>query len=54
MRACLKDFCLVVKRKKKWVLNYLLTAKRTISYEMMTRYDSLNIRPEDGKFFQPH
>lgn len=28
--------------------------KGTISYEMITRYDSVDISPEDGNFFFPH
>ena len=36
------------------VLNYLSSGKDVIPYEMITRFDSLNISPEDGIFFVPH
>ena len=40
--------------EQKWVLNYLLTEKGTIPYEMITEYHSLDIVPDKGKFFLPH
>ena len=42
------------KEDQEWVLAYLSTGKETIPYEMITRYDSLDISPEDGNFFLPH
>ena len=39
------------KEDQEWVLAYLSTGKGTISYEMITRYDSLDISSEDGNFF---
>ena len=36
---------------KKWLLNYLSSSKGVIPFEMLTRYDSLDIATEDGKFF---
>ena len=36
------------------VLNYLSSGKDVIPYEMITRFDSLNISPEEGIFFVPH
>ena len=36
---------------QEWVLNYLSTGKGTIPVEIIKRYDSLDIEPEDGKFF---
>ena len=36
------------------MLNYLSTGKGTIPYEMIIRYDSLDIKPENGEFFLPH
>ena len=39
---------------KEWILNYVSSCKRIISYVMITRYDSLDIAPEDGVFFLPH
>ena len=36
------------------MLNYLSTGKGTISHEMITGFDSLNIEPEEGNFFLPH
>ena len=41
-------------KEQEWVLNYLSTGKGTIPYEMITRYDSLDIRPDNGEFFPPH
>ena len=40
--------------EQKWILNYLLTGKGTIPYEMIIRYDSLDIVPENGQFFLSH
>ena len=36
------------------VLNYLSSGKGVIPYEMITRYNSLDIGPEYGVFFLPH
>ena len=36
------------------MLDYLLTGKSRILYEMITKYDSLDISPEDGNIFLPH
>ena len=36
------------------MLDYLSTGKGTIPYEMIAKYNSLNIKPEDGNFFLPH
>ena len=36
---------------QEWVLNYLSTEKGTIPYEIITRYNSLDISPEEGNFF---
>ena len=40
--------------EQKWILNHLSTGKGTIPYEMITRYDSLDIVPENSQFFLPH
>ena len=40
--------------EQKWILSYLSIGKDNISYEMITRYDSLDITPENGQFFLPH
>ena len=40
--------------EQKWVLNSLSRGKGTIPYEMITRYDCLDISPEDGNFFLLH
>ena len=45
---------LFFEEEQKWVLNYLLTGKGTIPYKMITDYDSLEIIPDDEKFFLPH
>ena len=42
------------KEDQEWILDYLSTGKGTIPYETITRYDSLDISPEEGKFFQQH
>ena len=49
-----KKFNSCTKEDQEWVLAYLSTGKETIPYEMITRYDSLDISPEDGNFFLPH
>ena len=49
-----KKFNSCTKEDQEWVLSYLSTGKETIPYEMITRYDSLDISPEDGIFFLPH
>ena len=36
------------------MFDYLTAAKGTIPYEMITRYDFLDISPEDGNFFLLH
>lgn len=38
---------------QEWVLNYLSMGKVTTPKEMITRYDSLDISPEEGNFFLP-
>ena len=40
--------------EQKWILNCLSTGKGSIPYEIITRYDSLDITPENGQFFLPH
>ena len=42
------------KEDQEWILNYLSTGKGTIPNEMIRRYDSLDISPDDGSFFLPH
>ena len=37
-----------------WILNYFPSGKGTIPYEMITRFDPLDIAPEDGAFIVPH
>ena len=48
-----KNFSSCTKEEQKWVLNYLSTGKGTILYEMITRYDSLDIKP-DKAFSSTH
>ena len=36
---------------QEWVLAYFSSGKGVISYEMITRFDSLDILPEDNQFF---
>lgn len=40
--------------EQKWVLKYLSTGNGTMLYEMITRFDSLDVSPENGKFFLQH
>ena len=49
-----KKFKLCTKQDHEWVLNYLATGKITIPYEIITRYNSLDISSEDCNFFLPH
>ena len=35
---------------EKWVLDYLTSRKGMISYQMITEFDSLQIKPENGFF----
>ena len=46
-----KKYLSCTEEEQKWVLDYLSMEKGTISYEMITRYDSLDIAPESGQFF---
>ena len=39
---------------QEWILNYLSSGKGTIPYEIITRFDSLDIAPENDNFFLPH
>ena len=39
---------------QEWILNYLSSRKEVIPYEMITRYNSLDIAPENGVFFLLH
>ena len=45
-----KKFKLCTKQDHEWVLNYLATGKRTIPYEIITRYNSLNISSKTAIF----
>ena len=49
-----RKFNACTKEEQEWVLNYLSTEKGTIPYEMITRYDTLIISPEDDNFFLPY
>ena len=49
-----KKFNSCTKEDQKWVLSYLSTSKGTIPYEMVAKYDSLDISPEEGNFVLPH
>ena len=48
-----KRFISCTKGEKKWVLDYLSSAKGTIPYELIIDFDSLNI-VSDKEFFLPH
>ena len=45
-----KKYLSCTEEEQKWVLKYLSTGKRTIPYEMITRYDSL-LRQKMASFF---
>ena len=49
-----QKFLFRTKEEQEWVLNYLSTLKDTIPYEMIIRYDYLDIKPENGEFFLHH
>ena len=48
-----KKFNLCSQEDQEWVLKYLSTGKGVILYEMITRFNSLDISPEEGSFFLP-
>ena len=52
--ALSKKFNLCSEEGQEWVLKYLSTRKGVIPYEMITRFDSLDIIPEEGSFFLPY
>ena len=52
--ALSKKFNLCSEEDQEWVLKYLSTGKGVIPYEMITRFDSLDITPEEGSFFLPY
>ena len=47
-------FNLCTKDEQYWVPNYFSGGKGTIPYEMITSFDSLNITPENDKFFRKY
>ena len=49
-----KNYLACTEKEQKWILNYVSTGKGTIPYEMITRYDSLDIAPKNGQVFLPH
>ena len=49
-----KKYLSCTEEEQKWILDYQSTGKGTIPYEMITRYDSLDIVPENDQFFLPH
>ena len=53
-KICLKKFKVCSEEDQEWVLDYPSSGKGTIPYEMITRYNSLDISPEEGDFFLPH
>ena len=48
-----KRFLLCTKDEEKWVLDYLSSGKGTITYELISDFDSVNMVP-DKEFFLPH
>ena len=40
--------------EKEWILDCLSSGKGVIPYEMITRYDLLDIAPDNDTFFLPH
>ena len=65
-KQCVKNECkkFIIKHTKlnkkcsvdsqEWVLNYLSSGEGVIPYEMLNRFDSLDISLEESKFFLPH
>ena len=49
-----KKINLCSEEDQEWFLKYLSTGKGVIPYEMIYRFDSLDISPEEGSFFHPH
>ena len=49
-----RKFNICTKEDQEWILHDLSIGKGTVPYEMITRYNSLDISPEEGKFFQQH
>ena len=49
-----KKFNICSEEDQEWVLDYLSSGKGTILYGMITRYNYLDISPEEGDFFLPH
>ena len=49
-----KKFNECTEEDQEWVLTYLSSGKGVIPYEMITRFDSLDISPEENQFFLPH
>ena len=48
----LRDKCIFLSEKdEQWILDYLASGKGTIPYQMITDFDSLEIKPE-GEFFK--
>ena len=45
------QFLLSMQEEKQGLLNYLLSGKGTIPYELITEYDSFDIVPGNGDFF---
>ena len=39
------------KEDEKWVLDFLASGKGMIPYELITDFESLNLRPPEGFFF---
>ena len=39
------------KEDEKWVLDFLASGKGMIPYELITDFESLNLRPPEGVFF---
>ena len=50
----MRNFLAYDKVDREWVLDYLSSGKGVISYEMIQRFESLDISPEEGSFFLPH
>ena len=54
IQSYLKKYLSCTEQEQKQVLDYLSMEKGTIPYEMITRYDSLDIAPGNGQFFLLH
>ena len=49
--SLLRKFNKCPEKDQEWILDYLLSGKGVVPYEMNTTFDLLNISPQKGEFF---